>query len=240
MKANTFHHFDYINVDDLRLVSNEFKSLPTNLHSHELLNLASLGKYILSLIDSMHANRWFEDEDSEDENTENLVSIHTVQHLLSPQCKPEYLPMRIENTIRMIEIECENKSIEWLLSNAISAGNEYSVTKKPNTFLIDNTNIEKAVTTGSVSNKLTDRTNALLVTAKVILRLRAALKRGDWDIIRAILKSKPMTTLEAEFEVALKHVYLILLKILYSSSPSFLLTWIITFLLTVELLEDPR
>jgi hypothetical protein len=192
-------YFDFIDFNELRKTIAEYDifASPEN-ESHDLVELVSTARCISALVLATDNGIWLQEEE-ETLTLRNSELIKSVASLLVEV--PRNLPnTKIRTTIQDIDIECSNKTVERTLIDSIISdrvcfenfdGRETNVS-----------NLEASIQMGSqIYDKLNERSRKLLITARVLLRLRQGILSRDWEFVRRVLEAKPKVVKEAEREI---------------------------------------
>lgn len=191
-------YFDYIDFTELRKTIAEYETFASQENeSYDLVELVSTARCVSDLALAIDNGIWLQGEEvSILHNTEIVKSVASL--LLQV---PYNLPTtKIRTTIQEIDIECSNKTVERTLIDSIVSGRVSFESLEGQK--INVSNLEASIQMGSQHyEKLNERSRKLLITARVLLRLRQGILSRDWELVRRGLETNPKVVKEAEREI---------------------------------------
>ena len=221
-KEKGIQQFDYLDMSSLQSYVSEYETHELEFGSNEMTSLINVCKYLLSLYNAIKINNWFKEDNpnllfsvhSSSSNQTDLsgVSVSVTELLKNKATQTEYwkrfishsLPdgfvYRVEHLLVCLSNECEIYRIDKRLRIAISSSSEYLSTKDFSMIKTDMLNTA-ILSFRSHQNVHDQDIKNLIASAECLLSLRSALKIGDWDTIRSIIKSNPITTPVTEAEI---------------------------------------
>jgi hypothetical protein len=217
-KEKGIQQFDYIDISSLQSYVSEYETHKLEFDSSEMTSLINVCKYLLLLFNAIKINNWFKEDNPNLLNSvgsssqTNSKGVSVTELLKNKATQTEYwkrfvshsLPdgfvYRVEHLLVCLSNECEIYRIDQRLRIAISSSSEYLSTKDFSMIKTDMLNT--AILSFRSHQNIHDQDiKNLIASAECLLSLRSALKIGDWDTIRSIIKSNPITTPVTEAEI---------------------------------------
>jgi len=181
-------HFDFIDFTELhRLLSEYDKFTGPDTDSDELVDLVDTSRFICKLVQSLNHGVWFRGEEKGPEGGPEM--IESVESLLA-KVPSNLVNDKILSTVRDIDVESSNKSVDRALYKSITSGRVSIQLLEGQQINISD--IEAAILLASqVYEKLNERSRKLLNMARLIFRLRQGVLLRDWEAVERTLRTKP-------------------------------------------------
>ena len=186
----------YFRFVDLKALKQDLQEVNScELQTQELLMLKDTGEFVLAVVGAINQNNWLDPSVYKDslQSQPGLVVPRNGRcvkaHLLEwVSLRARVTPTKqVLNEITRIEKDCENKLIQHQLLQGLRSGREYLQHSLQQHNNIDTSALEHLVSSASSVHHRSIYNDHLLNLAKSILRMRQAVKAGNWTVIRGVL-----------------------------------------------------